>query len=144
MARLAPALVVLAGGVVIFGSLSNWGTCPQAPCEGGLGLQSLVPRGGVTYAHGIATLVLGGVLAIVGVQALRRESSRVWWIGFGAALAVLNVVAIFMVQRFSSETDYFLYGPGLGVYLVWFGGVLAAVVCPLLREKPATRPRPPE
>lgn len=144
MKRLAAGLLLLAGVAVAFGSLTTWGTCPQAPCEGGLGLQSLLPRAGVTYVHGIATLVLGGVLALIAGDALRRGgSSRFWWIGFAAALAVLNVVAIFMVQRFSSEADYFLYGPGVGVYLVWFGGLLATIVSPLLRCRSATRPIPP-
>jgi hypothetical protein len=137
--RYAAIAVLLGSFAVIVGSMTTWGTCSHAPCEGNFGLWVLVERSGVSWGPGVITLALGIVLAAVAIDALRgRASERGWWIGLSAAFSTLGMTLLWVIRMYVLP-EFFLYGPGFGLYLVALGALVAAIASPWLRVREASR-----
>lgn len=120
---------------VVFGSLLTWGTCPDSSCGGDGGLMVLVDRSGTEFGPGLITLGLGLLLLAIGMDAFRRGGSSPAWAAWAAAL-VFALTAIATVGFFFLRMYVFaflLYGPGLGVYVVALGALVAMVAAIRLR-----------
>jgi hypothetical protein len=131
MGRRTAAFGLILGGVIVaVGSLATWDICPDSSCgdDGGLlALMHLVDRSGIEVGLGIVTLVLGAALALVGLDAVRRGGwSPVRWLAVALALLAIAVAATFLGRTYAFG-ESLMYGPGVGIYLVAFGAVLAAI-----------------
>jgi hypothetical protein len=98
----------------------------------------LIARSGLSWGPGPITLVLGLALLAAFVDALRSGgSSRARGLALGASVAAIGVATLWALRMFVFA-DLGLYGPGVGVYLVTIGGLVAAIASPSLREERAS------
>jgi len=130
--------LVLAGNLAILGSFSTWDTCPDSSCHrGGGALMALWETSGVEFGPGIATVVLGIVLVVVGLWALRAPV-RAGPVGlFAGSAVVLTTVAFYL--RMHVFTDERYYGPDMGLFIVALGGLIATLASQRLSQ-PARDP----
>lgn len=130
--------LVLAGNLSVLGSFMTWDICPDSSCHrGGGGFMALWPTSGVEFGPGIASVVLGILLVVVGLWALRAPG-RAGPVGLLAGSAVvLTTVAFYL--RMHVFTDERYYGPGMGLIVVALGGLIATLAGWPFRE-PADGP----
>ncbi len=124
--RSRPAMaLVVAGALAVVGSLLTWDTCPDTACgRDELAFFILVDMSGVDWGIGFVTVALGIVLVAAGVSGRDRPTRAVARIaGVAGWLVVLTCVAF--VLRMHVFTDTRFYGPGIGVFVVLFAGVVA-------------------
>jgi len=117
---------LLFGGLAILaGSFLTWGTCADTACgRGGLAFFVLVDVSGIGFAHGIGTGIIGILLTLIGIDALRHSAShRLLGAAFVLGLLESLIVGAFVVEWFVLSS--LLYGPGVGVYVVVVGVGLA-------------------
>lgn len=127
----AAAVILLAGGIlVVLGSFSAWGACSQEPCDPELlGLMDIYERSGVDLGWGIVTAVLGGVLLLLGVNAVSGRA-RHPLVERVAALGILLAVGLhlFLSTYGPSADDDGLTGtPYIGAYLTVIGAVVVMI-----------------
>jgi hypothetical protein len=134
----ASGALVLAGNLAILGSFSTWDTCPDSSCHrGGGALMALWETSGVEFGPGIATVVLGILLVVVGLWALRAPI-RAGPVGLLAGSAVvLTTVAFYL--RMHVFTDERYYGPDMGLFVVPLAGLIATFASQRLAQ-PARDP----
>jgi hypothetical protein len=139
--RLGAALGVAIGGfITVWGSFLPWGTCPNTTCgTGDVGFFVLVERTGVGFGPGILTALLGFVLLIFCLSALRQGgASPMRTPSVMLALATLLTVGAFVLRMYVFPA-FLLYGPEIGVYLVSGGAILAALSSWRVRRVAAPR-----
>ncbi len=130
--------VPLGALVVIAGSVGVWGTCPDTSCGGGGGELVLIARSGLSWGPGLFTLGLGLALLAAFVDVLRSGgSSRARGLALGASVASIGVAALWALRMFVFD-DLGLHGPGVGVYFVVVGALVAAIASPSLGEDRAS------
>lgn len=136
--RTAAIVVMVGGAVVAIGSFLPW-----ASIATGLGSASI---DGIT-GDGKITVVLGGVIALLGLLAIERPVS----VARSGAMMLLGVAAVaFGVWEYSNvqakvddvASDVVRASVGTGLYLVIAGGVIAIVGAALLPRPTATIPPP--
>jgi hypothetical protein len=135
VARPLAALGLAFGGfAVIGGSFANWGVCPKIPCEGDFGLFSLFERSGIDFGPGVVTAMLGLLLALTGLYAIRRRGVLPFaTLPLVAAALVLLIIGAYVV-RVHFFPEFSIDGPSLGVYFVAGGGAIAAVASARLKQ----------
>lgn len=134
--RRGAALGVALGGLTaLWGSFEPWGTCPDTACgEEELAFFVLVDKTGVDFGPGVVTAVLALALTIIGIAALWRGGALPFRPqSVVLALAALLTVGAFVVRMYVLP-EFLLYGPGIGVYLVAAGAVVAAAASVRVRK----------
>jgi hypothetical protein len=127
MKHAAAAILLVGGFLVVLGSFSAWGACSQDPCHPALlGLMHFYERSGIDVGWGIVTAVLGCVLLLLGVSALRGRARRPL-VERGAALGIVLAVGLhLLLTTFGpSAADDGLTGT---LYIGGYVTVLGAVV----------------
>jgi hypothetical protein len=121
----ASVALILAGYLAVLGSFSTWDICPDSSCHrGGGALMALWETSGVEFGPGIATVVLGILLVVVGLWALRAPA-RAGLVGLLAGSTVVLTTVVFYL-RMHVSTDERYYGPEMGLFVVALGGLIAA------------------
>ena len=135
----ASVALVLAGNLSVLGSFSTWDTCPDSSCHrGGGALMALWETSGVEFGPGIATVVLGILLVVVGLWALRAPD-RAAPVGLLAgSTVVLTTVAFYL--RMHVFTDERYYGPDMGLFVVALGGLIAIIASRRLPRATSVEP----
>jgi hypothetical protein len=120
----ASVALILAGNLAVLGSFSTWDICPDSSCyRSGGGYMALWPTSGVEFGPGIATVVLGILLVVVGLWALRAPV-RAGLVGLLAGSAVVLTTVVFYL-RMHVLTDERYYGPEMGLFVVALAGLIA-------------------
>jgi hypothetical protein len=131
--------LILAGDLSVSGSFMTWDTCPDSSCHRDeLALMALWETSGVEFGPGIATVLLGILLVVLGLWALRAPA-RARPFGLLAGVGVMLTTLGFFL-RMHVFTDERYYGPDLGLIVVALGGLIAILAS---RRLPRSRAVPP-
>lgn len=84
----------------------------------------LVPTSGLDFGYGIATMVIGMLLVLVGIAGTRRHLARPWWIGAVVGAVLSLVVVTLHVLTNHVLLDPPLIGPQFGLLLTAGGSLI--------------------
>ena len=135
--RLAGALLIVAGLLVVLGASAPWVTCSEMPCpavdlaQRGLAFQVIFVRSGFDVGWGFLTAALGAVS--LGAGALVAGRPPLARIAVAAGAAVCGI-AIGFATRVWVVPEYESSGPQVGFIATALGRLIAAVGDPLLRR----------
>lgn len=142
MPRSVLAAALLVGGMlVVLGSFSDWGACPQEPCDPDLfGLMHIFERSGVDLGWGIVTAALGVAVLLLGVNTLRGRGRRPFVERLAAVSILLAVGVHLYLATYGGPADMLSGPPYIGVYMTVIGAVVVLVAS---LSRPRDRPAHP-
>src|SRR5258706_12976694 len=99
--RLVALLVAVGGPATVLGSFGTWKACPHNPCGEGGGLTVILEQSGVQFGPGVATAILGVVMATAGLM-----SSPQRWRDLAIAVAVVSAIGTLSVLALHALIEY--------------------------------------
>ena len=129
---LAAVVLTLAGFVMAAGSFAPWGSCPLYPCGAEFGSLVIVVQSGAEFGPGIATALLGAVIAILGVEATRPYRRPPMGVAVIASVGALGAIVLHLLIAYASA-DQYISGPYFGLYATAAAVVVALPASARLR-----------
>lgn len=131
----ALALLLVVGGLAtVLGSFGTWNACPHDPCGEGGGVTVILEQSGVQFGAGVATAIMGAVMAIAGLMSRRQR-----WRDLAIAVATVSAIGTFAVLALHMLIEYVirnevLSAPYGGFFLTLLGGVVGLTAALGLRR----------
>jgi hypothetical protein len=119
--RGAALVLVIAGSLTVLASFWTWGSCSTTPCGGFL--QSISDYSGLDLGFGFVTAGAGLLLAVIGLDALRRGG-----VSRFATAAVLLAILIVVTAGGSVIWMYVLPGDDKDYYWPPYVPILVGIV----------------